>query len=1718
MTGQYPCALGTIMPDSPAEVAGLSPDVCVMAVNGENVTRMSHEQIIKLIGSTSGVLRLTVADAVPMSDSSDEDYVQQRKYRTRHQQYRSKSATPSAQSRAEMVVAEIQRAALVNPYGHHPMYSAMPQHATAALDNSKFAPGHLSPFNQTGQPDHMYRQSPQMYAEEALQYANLPKMQKPRKSRHGEMRSHSAQPHHNSFYERYDPMDDLDEDRALSPIELSNIMYPSMQPRATTRSRSPQRPPPMPVSQPAMMRCVVGYLGSIDIPASANLPTASLQAIRGCVRRLRMEQRVHSLMLMEITSIGVTLINSNRKVTVLYPADRVAFSGVCPDDKRVFGIVTAQNPEDAIDSIDSDDEPIGSSCHVFFVDPELSHHSIHAQYAMQFGVQCATNPDTGLCEEFPPSSKPILHNVSQLYRDRQNHLMQYADVYGQSPYAGLGMPNRSNSNSSNSDSGFGNGNHDSNGNSGGPDHVILNVAAHIRNQRARGNIPGASPINPRLSNQFSMSQSSDPYSMSSNATSPSSAEKSPQSGISPGGDVTGRLTPRARPDPVGFQSPSVVKQTSRQRPQSVNTIQQHQHQTKATPHRSNHNTATLDRYPNRRPDNMMFNTAYGGPVIQPKIKSKPHVPPRMDAGVKGLPPSGRLSLYTGSTDMMHGTRHDEEDGGHVRWRQDVRRNSDCSEYSWSHGPKGAGGKKSSRKVQLNEPGNRESLAASDGDLDTQDDGLIGTTRGNALDITGKIPQQNNIGRVSSWAVGFERLLQDQLGLECFTQFLKKEFSEENIMFWIACEQMGKMKDKATLEKHAQDIFEKFLAPNASMPVNLEGQCREMVEEAIKNPTPEMFKTQQQQIFKLMKFDSYSRFLKSKMYQDCVIAEMAGEPLPFLKPAQTPANDPAKLAATEERANKKKRSIKKNRSPRPSESGSNNSYPSDTLERKRRPVLPWNKVLPGKIKKSSADLSQDDDSISRTSNTSDAAENSGMELGTHGKYQAYSTAVRFLFPNNDTVTLPARSGCSVRDAILPLCEARQLPVQALEIFQAESKEPKQSKRPIWKRKISSSANSSASDDNIKNLVDLEQELSTLAGAEVVIERRIIFKIELPNHRVIGVKSKPTKKIIEVLRPVTYKYKLMLDSLVVHLSESPVPLDLDITVASLDGQRILIETMEQYSAGTYKPQNGKNRLFKSASMDSIISGAKQENDTAKNDIKEANNNNTNRDRTKSASSQDSQNPRKHPSLVKSPSVDLNPPLAGIKKRGNLKVTGTETEDLIAQLSRANRRMDDQRGLTIKDLELPEFLKVPENKKPENNNGGTRANTSLGAPYVYEMPEFLKSYENKRTSQAAKDSTKERRPKSTPPSKEFSSHYSQGTIPTHEEAEALFGSVDGSIQHMHFNDSMMNLTGRESSGYDGRPNTRMSGISFQSSTSDGSLNRAEQFSPTPYHTTLEKVTELSGDNLEWDISDINGSMDKGNRTLTAPNADETFLPPPPTPDQIEHTLEEANYSPPPPMNHHRSDDDKRNRTSNSDRQNGSTIPGQNQNQNHNHNVPVSHLEDPMLRYNTDRSSGPPSPSTHDLVVSPGSGDQDPSFADGSQLSSSTSSTVTENSAHFGNSSYSGHSTYSSNSSQSRSSSTYNRPPAYPGTSDQQFRQVPPYSRSMSVPQGVSKPNPGLSKPNTARPRYPPPPIKPKPPRSSRHGASGGTSGEVHQRGKDRNEMTIIGKDGRKMRASFV
>lgn len=55
------------------------------------------------------------------------------------------------------------------------------------------------------------------------------------------------------------------------------------------------------------------------------------------------------------------------------------------------------------------------------------------------------------------------------------------------------------------------------------------------------------------------------------------------------------------------------------------------------------------------------------------------------------------------------------------------------------------------------------------------------------------------------------------GIELFEDFLKSEFSDENIQFWKACERFKTLPDHK-LEKEAEAIFEEYIAPRAPKPV------------------------------------------------------------------------------------------------------------------------------------------------------------------------------------------------------------------------------------------------------------------------------------------------------------------------------------------------------------------------------------------------------------------------------------------------------------------------------------------------------------------------------------------------------------------------------------------------------------------------------------------------------------------------------------------------------------------------------------------------------------------------------------------------------------------------------------------------------------------------------------------------------------------------------------
>ena len=485
ISGQQPCILSCIVSGSPADRAGLKTGDFLMAVNSQNVSKAPHDDVVRLIGSSTGSLVVQIAENYHDSDSSDEDmqnrpktkYPNRVRLRSREREldggregfgrernahrhhghqghhrkggHRSRALSPSAhyhdmpeprtrgdRSRSRGIENINPLTAAVYPRrGKHHSEHTGTKHTIITRDariikSQSHPEGIIIPHHPAARGLHPSRISA---PDVLLHRREAPPMQMPTSFSHGNL--HRADVHAPAG--------------GMMAQELSNILYPSLQPHMAQ---------PMPNNLPLHeddsdhsaepnLRVLVGYIGSIEMPRDANVPSSRLQSIRSAVRRLRVEHRIHTLVLMEVFVGGIKLSNAMGSVIAHYAAEKVAFSGLCPDDNRFFGIVTlhSSSSEEGSEYGSQDDAVTSTSCHVFMVDLELRAHATHAQKARNFGVQCTADSRGQGCLEFPRSATVILKQVAKLYKHRQGR------VYDPNAQNHL----RSDSNTSNSDSGLG---------------------------------------------------------------------------------------------------------------------------------------------------------------------------------------------------------------------------------------------------------------------------------------------------------------------------------------------------------------------------------------------------------------------------------------------------------------------------------------------------------------------------------------------------------------------------------------------------------------------------------------------------------------------------------------------------------------------------------------------------------------------------------------------------------------------------------------------------------------------------------------------------------------------------------------------------------------------------------------------------------------------------------------------------------------------------------------------------------------------------------------------------------------------------------------------------------------------------------------------------------------------------------------------------------------
>ncbi|XP_062409817.1 regulator of G-protein signaling 5b [Sardina pilchardus] len=135
-------------------------------------------------------------------------------------------------------------------------------------------------------------------------------------------------------------------------------------------------------------------------------------------------------------------------------------------------------------------------------------------------------------------------------------------------------------------------------------------------------------------------------------------------------------------------------------------------------------------------------------------------------------------------------------------------------------------------------------------------------------IRQKTGMQRQIVEASlAWKESFQELLQDKQSLHAFQAFLMSEYSEENLAFYLACEDYINTQSPSDLPAKAKKIYNEFIICDAPREVNLDHETKTITVKNLETPTTSCFDLARSKIYSLMEKDCYPRFLKSAACQE-----------------------------------------------------------------------------------------------------------------------------------------------------------------------------------------------------------------------------------------------------------------------------------------------------------------------------------------------------------------------------------------------------------------------------------------------------------------------------------------------------------------------------------------------------------------------------------------------------------------------------------------------------------------------------------------------------------------------------------------------------------------------------------------------------------------------------------------------------------------------------------
>uniref|UniRef100_A0A1I7YWK0 RGS domain-containing protein n=1 Tax=Steinernema glaseri TaxID=37863 RepID=A0A1I7YWK0_9BILA len=116
------------------------------------------------------------------------------------------------------------------------------------------------------------------------------------------------------------------------------------------------------------------------------------------------------------------------------------------------------------------------------------------------------------------------------------------------------------------------------------------------------------------------------------------------------------------------------------------------------------------------------------------------------------------------------------------------------------------------------------------------------------------------------------MIRNDDGRSAFTEFLKSEYSDENIMFWWAVQQLRSSNADGTEFAHqVRQMYDLYIAADSPHAINIDHDTRtEIIErvEGSQEPFPEdIYDRAQTHVYRLMEKDCFSRFVHTPTYKE-----------------------------------------------------------------------------------------------------------------------------------------------------------------------------------------------------------------------------------------------------------------------------------------------------------------------------------------------------------------------------------------------------------------------------------------------------------------------------------------------------------------------------------------------------------------------------------------------------------------------------------------------------------------------------------------------------------------------------------------------------------------------------------------------------------------------------------------------------------------------------------